>query len=109
MTLAGLTMERMPTIVRFLLSVVLVLVGLTVAVSALVVFLAVLGLWSLRALWGRLTGRPVTGFTARFGPRDVFEEVLRRGRARPASPTPRAAGRGRLADVTDVEAREPGA
>ena len=97
----------MPLILSFLLRAVLVVAGLVFAASLLVVVTLLLALWSVRALWARLTGRPASPFVVRFGPRAGFEEMVRR--ARTASPTPRAdaaAGpRPRLADVTDVEPR----
>ena len=101
----------MPLIASFLLRTLLVLAGLVFAASLVVVFVLLLALWSVRAIWARLTGRPVNPFVVRFGPRQGFEEMVRRARA-PASRTPRAdaaAGpvRGRLADVTDVEPRQP--
>lgn len=101
-------METMPLIASLLLRTLLVLAGLVAFASLLVVSTLLLALWSLRALWARLAGRPVHPFAMRFGPRAGFEEMMRR--ARPASRTPRsdaAAGRGRLAEVTDVEVRAP--
>jgi uncharacterized membrane protein len=98
----------MPLIASLLVRTALVLVGLVFAASLLVVFVLLLALWSLRALWARVTGRPARPFVMRFGPRQGFEEMVRR--ARPASRTPRAdaaAGRGRLGDVSDVEPRRP--
>ena len=101
----------MPLILSFLLRTFLVLAGLVVAASLVVVCVLLLALWSLRAFWGRLTGRPVRPFAMRFGPRAGFEEMMRR--ARPASRTPRAdatAGprpRARGLEATDVVAREP--
>lgn len=98
----------MPLILNFLLRVLLVAAGLVFAASLLVVFCVLMALWSLRALWARLTGRPVTPFVMRMGPRAAFEEAMRRAHA-PSEPsrTPRAdaaAGpRGRIGDVTDVE------
>lgn len=97
----------MPLILNFLLRVLLVAAGLVFAASLLVVFLLLLALWSLRALWARLTGRPVTPFVMRMGPRAAFEEAMRRAQAQAPSRTPRAdaaAGpRPHLADITDVE------
>jgi hypothetical protein len=94
----------MPTILSFLLRILLVAAGLVFAASVLVVFVLLLALWSLRALWARLTGRPVTPFVMRMGPRDAFDEMMRR--AGP-SRTPRADAAagvpGRIGDVTDVE------
>src|SRR5689334_15940304 len=90
-----------------LLRLFLVGAGL-IAAAAIAIFVSVLLVaWLLRAGWGALTGRPVSPFVMRTGPRHAFEEVMRRAPARPESRTPRAdaaAGpRGRAADVTDVE------
>ncbi|MBC5785890.1 hypothetical protein H8N03_23325 [Ramlibacter sp. USB13] len=101
----------MPLILSFLLRAVLVLAGLVFVASLFAVFVLLLALWSVRALWARLTGRPVHPFGMRFGPRQGFEEMMRRASGA-ASRTPRAdaaAGspRVRLGDVTDVEPRQP--
>lgn len=97
----------MAQILNFLLRALLLAAGLVFAASLLVVFVVLLALWSLRSLWARLTGRPVTPFVMRMGPRAAFDEAMRRAQATAPSRTPRAdaaAGpRGRLADVTDVE------
>ena len=98
----------MPLILNFLVRLLLLAVGLVFAASLLAVFVVLLAVWSLRAAWGRLTGRPVRPFVMRMGPRAAFEQAMRRAQATPpASRTPRAdaaAGpRGPLADVSDVE------
>jgi NADH:ubiquinone oxidoreductase subunit H len=96
-------------VLSLLLRAVLVLAGLVFAASLVLVFVLLLALWSVRALWGRLTGRPVSPFVVRFGPRQGFEDMMRRARA-PASRTPRvdaARGRARDGDVSDVEPRRP--
>ena len=99
----------MPLILRFLLRVLLVAAGLVFAASVLAAFVLLLALWSVRALWARLTGRPVTPFVMRMGSGSAFAAMMRR--APPASRTPRAdtaAGvRARLVDVSDVEPRSP--
>jgi hypothetical protein len=97
----------MPFLTHILLRVLLLAVGLVAAAVVTVVFLLVLTGWLLRAGWARLTGRPVMPFGMRMGPRGVFEEMMRRAPQPAASRTPRAdaaaMGRGRLADVSDVE------
>jgi hypothetical protein len=100
----------MPLILNLLLRAVLVVAGLVFTASVLLVFTVLLALWSVRALWGRLTGRPVAPFGMRMGPGGAFADMMRR--ARPAaSRTPRADGaaglRGRLAEVSDVEPHPP--
>jgi branched-subunit amino acid ABC-type transport system permease component len=74
------------------------------------VFLLLLGVWSARALWARLTGRPATPFGVHMASSRAFAQMVRRARAGPASRTARApasAVPGRVADVTDVEPRFP--
>lgn len=98
-------MPLMHTLVSFLLRLVLLAAGLVFAASLALVFVALLGLWLLRAAWARLTGRPVAPFIMRMTPREGFTQWARR--AEPASRTPRAdaAGLPRVRDVTDVEAK----
>lgn len=100
-------MDLMPTLLSFLLRAMLIAAGLVFALSLAVVFVVLLGLWFLRAAWCRLTGRPVTPFVMRMGPRGAFEEMMRRAQAQQGSRTPRADAaapvRRPLADVTDVE------
>ena len=101
-------MDFVQVLFALLLRVVLVAAGLVAAAAIALVFTFLLALWLLRAAWGALTGRPAQPFAMRFGPRQAFEEMMRRAPpARHASRTPRAdavAGRrGRLAEVTDVE------
>jgi hypothetical protein len=97
----------MPFFLNLLVRAVLVAVGLFLAAMLAMVFVLVFGFWLLRAAWARLTGRPMTPFSMRMGPRGAFDEMMRRAQQQ-ASRTPRAdsAGplaRGRLADVSDVE------
>lgn len=99
----------MPLILRFLLRVLLLAAGLLFAASVLVVFVLFGALWSVRALWARLTGRPATPFVMRMGSASAFASMMRC--APPARRTPRAEAasglRARLADVSDVEPRSP--
>jgi hypothetical protein len=99
----------MPLILNLLLRALLLAVGLVFAASLFAVVVLLLAVWSLRAAWARLTGRPVTPFVMRMSPGRAFGDVMRR--APQASRTPRAdasAGpRAKLADVSDVEPRSP--
>jgi hypothetical protein len=102
----------MPVILSFLLRVLLLAAGLVLAASLAGVVLLLLALWSVRALWARLTGRQAAPFVMRFGPRRAFDDMMRRAGA--GSRTPRAdavaGAHGQLAavrDVTDVEPRAP--
>lgn len=80
----------MATILRFFLSLGLFAVGLVFAAGMLVASMLLIAFWGVRALWLRLTGRPVAPFSARFRPRESF-----RGTNAPSS------GK----DVIDVEAK----
>jgi hypothetical protein len=102
-------------LVRFVLRVVFFLMGLLFAASVLVAVLFIALAWSLRALWARITGKPVTPWVMRMDPRAGFRRFYEA--AAPAEPEPtageraaaRALGGGdRRADVTDVQPREPG-
>jgi hypothetical protein len=100
----------MATVLNFLLRLLLLAAGLVFALSLAIFLLLVLALWSLRAAWARLTGRPVMPFVMRVNPLDGFEQMMRRAPQPEASRTPRAdaaAGvRRPPGDVTDVEPRE---
>ncbi|HSV45471.1 MAG TPA: hypothetical protein VLJ58_06735 [Ramlibacter sp.] len=94
----------MPTLLSFLLRLFLLAAGLVFALSLAVAFVLMLALWTLRAAWARLTGKPATPFVMRFRPGEGFDRMARRGPQ--TSRTPRAdavpAGR-RMVDVTDVD------
>jgi hypothetical protein len=83
----------MLTLLRCCLRLGLFAVGLVLVAGMVALFTLVLALWSVRAVWLKLTGRPVAPFVMRFGARDVFRRAA-------ARPSPRA-----VADVIDVEAR----
>ena len=88
---------------NLLLRILLTFAGLIFAASLLVVMLVLLIVWTLRALWFKLTGRAVTPFAMRMNPRAGFEQVFRQARRDPAaSPTPRRD----MGDVTDVEPKQ---
>ena len=79
----------------FLLRLFLVLAGLLVAASVAVAAVLMIALWGVRAMWAKLTGRPVAPFIVRVDPRQGFDRVYRR-------PTT-ARSHASVADVTDVE------
>jgi hypothetical protein len=83
----------MPSLIGFLLRVLLFAAGLVFAASLAAVFLLLLGLWALRAGWALLTGRPRTPFVVRFRAAEGFRQTYQR-----AQPVRRPIG-----DVTDVE------
>jgi len=100
----------MQTVFRFVLRLVLLAAGLVFAASLLLAVGVMLAVWGLRMLWARLSGRPVTPFVMRVDPRGGFTRFYsaRSGPVVDAETVDRGAGpaaRGRLADVTDVEAR----
>jgi hypothetical protein len=108
-TLFAHNATEMPSIFNFLLRVLLLAAGLVFAASVMAAFVLLLALWSVRALWARLTGRPVTPFVMRMASGSAFAGMMRR--APPASRTPRADAiarpRRELADITDAEPRSP--
>lgn len=96
----------LPTLFSFLLRIVLLAAGLLFGLTLAVVFLALLGVWALRAAWLKLTGRPVMPFGMRGYPREAFEQVFRRaGQARSRTPRADSAAPGPrwIREVTDVE------
>jgi hypothetical protein len=98
----------MPTLLNFLVRLVLVAAGLLFAASLAVAFTLMLLGWTLRAGWAKLTGRPVSPFVIRIDPRGGFERMYRR--AGEGSRTPRADSvqpSRMVPDVTDVEPRMP--
>ena len=96
----------MSTFMNFLLRLFLLAAGLLFAASLAVGAVLMLAVWGVRAGWARLTGRPITPFIMRIHPRGGFDRMYRR--PAPAGRASRAdsdAARGRVADVTDVEAK----
>jgi hypothetical protein len=75
--LSGSEWLQMQTILRLFLRLALLGVGLMFAASVLAISVLLLALWSVRALWLKLTGRPAAPFVMRFGPRDAFHRTYR--------------------------------
>lgn len=101
----------MNTVFRFLMRLVLVVAALVFALSLLLALLVVLALWGLRALWAKLTGRPVVPFVMRFDPRGGFGRVYRGAQygsshSGVSTPTTGPSRRPVIGDVTDVEPKE---
>ncbi len=107
--------DLLGSLVRFTLRVIFFLFGLLFAASVLVAVLFIAALWGVRALWARLTGRPVTPWVMRMDPRAGFRryndvapgaaaEPEKTGAERAAA---RALGQGGRADVEDAQPREP--
>ena len=99
----------MDTVFRFILRLVLLAAGLLFAARLALAVLVLLAFWGLRMVWARLTGRPVTPFVMRMDPRGGFNRMYRGGFARPVNEpaAPEPARRREIADVTDVEVKEP--
>lgn len=99
----------MPKLLGFLVRLLLVVVGLLFAASLAMAFVLMLGLWSVRAAWARLTGRPAAPFVVRIDPRGGFERMYRQARRQePSSTSDSVRRRPESADVTDVEPKTPG-
>ena len=114
--------EFVAGVLRLLVRVLVVAMGLVLFASLLVAVMVLALVWSLRAAWARMTGRPVTPWVMRMDPRTGFHTVFRSTErwttARPRSAdaahdaTDEAAASRRggvlpgAAEVTDVEARE---
>ena len=84
-------------VLRLLLRLVLVAVGFVFFLSLLAAALVLALVWGLRAVWARLTGRPITPWTTRIDPRAGWSTVYRSS-ARWTSPR---AGAAPEADATD--------
>lgn len=109
---------------RWTLRLVVFTMGLVLFVSLLAAVMVLALMWALRALWARLTGRPVTPWVMRMDPRTGFNTAFRstqrwsspRSADAVASDTapPEPLGRrggilpGADAEVTDVKARDVG-
>jgi flagellar biosynthesis protein FlhB len=84
----------MPTLFRFIFRLLLVVFGLVFAVSLLVFVVLGFALWSLRALWFKLTGQAVKPFVMRMNPCAGFGRVYRA-----ANPQSRSAHMGEVVDA----------
>lgn len=91
----------MTSILRFLLRLLLIAAGLIFGLSLALVMIVLLAAWGVRALWCKLTGKPLTPFVMRFHPREGFDQLFKR--ADRSEQAPVQASRRLLADVTDVE------
>lgn len=105
------------TLIRWAVRAVLVLAGLVFFLSLLAVAMVLACLWALRALWARLTGKPVSPWAyMRVDPRHGWNTVYRSaqrwspqaGGAESEPPAGRRGGRvlAGADEVTDVQPRE---
>ncbi len=97
------------SLLRLVLWLFLAALGLVFVASLFTVVALLAALWGLRALWARLTGQPVAPWVMRVNPGAGWNKVFRAGdRWQPAARSPRGQSSSReLADVTDVQAKEP--
>jgi hypothetical protein len=100
--------ELIAGLARFILKLILLAAGLVLAASIAVAVLLLLAVWSVRASWARLTGRPVTPFVMRMNPRGGFDRMYRGPQGSPMQQGEYRQERREIADVTDVEVKEPG-
>ena len=93
-------------LMTFLLRLVLIAAGLIFAASLAVAMALMLVIWCVRAVWAKLTGRPVMPFIIRIDPRGGFDRMYRRAQ-QAKRPAPGAPAKSAIGDVTDVEVKEP--
>lgn len=101
--------ELIAGLMRWLLRLAVFAIGAVLFFMLLAAVLALGLLWSLRALWARLTGQPVMPWTMRMDPRQGWSTVYRstaRWTAQAGSSSGAARSSPRLHDVTDVQPRE---
>ncbi len=68
-------------LIRLALRLLFLTVGLAIAVGLLCLLLTFASVWGLRALWAKLTGRPVTPWVMRVDPRTGWSHFAYRGQA----------------------------
>ena len=64
-------------LVRWMVKAVLFVAGVVLFLSLLAAALLLALVWGIRALWARLSGRPVVPWTMRFDPRQSWSTVYR--------------------------------
>ena len=100
----------MSTVFKLIFRLLLLAASLVFVVSLLLVTLLFFAPWGVRALWARLTGRPVPPFVRRFDTQAGFGSAFRaRSGAAPAPETGPTSpvGRRQLPDIEDVEVKPP--
>ncbi len=98
----------MHTVLKFLVRLVLIAAALVFAASLALLAFVLLVLWGLRAVWCKLTGRPVNPFVMRINPRTGFGNIYRPSPTTGAAENPAKSKRLSTDDVTDVEAKDIG-
>jgi hypothetical protein len=91
--------QMMRSILGLVFRVVLLLAGLVFMASLLVATLLLLAVWLLRALWAKLTGRPVSPWTFQVNRQAMWNRFYRQ-------PGPSQAPPRDDSNVIDVEAKE---
>ena len=103
------------TLLRWTVRISLMAVGLVFFLCLLTVAAVFAGVWALRSLWARLTGRPAVAWAMPMSPRSGWQTVYRSGAAwmaQGAAPRDGAARSERrnllrgAGDITDVQPRE---
>ena len=74
-------------LVRWMVKAVLFVAGVVLFLSLLAAALLLALVWGIRALWARLSGRPVVPWTMRFDPRQSWSTVYRSQSQKSASRT----------------------
>jgi hypothetical protein len=98
----------MQVVFNFLFRLVLLAAGLVFAASLVLIALVLMLLWSVRAVWCKLTGQPINPFVVRMSPRTGFGNVFRSRPDQQAQDNPTKSRRVSTDDVTDVEAKDLG-
>jgi hypothetical protein len=94
--------EFLRTVVSLIVRVAMLVAGLIFLASVLAMALILLGVWLLRAIWAKLTGRPVNPWVFQMDRQAMWNRFYRPpGQGRGAGQT--AAQRREHADVIDVE------
>jgi hypothetical protein len=96
----------MQTVFNLFIRLVLVAAGLVFAASLVLVALVLLVLWGLRAVWCKLTGRPINPFVMRMSPGAGFGNIYRSRQAPDSADTAAKSKRVSTDDVTDVEVKD---
>lgn len=92
---------------RYVLQLALVVFALIFVGSLLVAAALLAGVWSLRALWSKITGRPIAPWSMRMSPGAGWNQVFRAGqRWQPAARGTESRTTRSHADVTDVQVKE---
>lgn len=100
--------EVVAGVIRWTLRLAVFAMGVVFFLSLLAAAAVLAVVWALRALWARLTGKPVAPWTMRMDPRTGWSTVYRStARWTAQAPSARQGGEaGGARDITDVVPRE---